>query len=51
MFDKINRGYLFPKLLNSNISTKFVNVVKYMYSTVTACVRKIGDLFSIDELK
>ena len=38
-FDKINRGYLFHKLLNSNISTKFVNVVKSMYSTVNACVR------------
>ena len=38
-FDKINRGYLFKKLMNSNVSTKFINVVKSMYSVVKACVR------------
>jgi len=40
MTDGRTDGYLFHNLLNSNISTKFVNVVKSMFSTVNACVRR-----------
>lgn len=29
-FNKINRGNLFSKLINSNVSTRFINVVKSM---------------------
>ena len=38
-FDKINRSFLFRKLLNEQISTKFVNAIKTMYTVVRSCVR------------
>ena len=38
-FDKINRTLLWQKLLSQNISSKMVNAVKAMYSTVKAAVK------------
>ena len=39
MFDRIDRVYLWHKLLTENISTKFVNAIKSMYSAVKSFVR------------
>ena len=39
MFDKIDRLYLWQKLLNENISTKFVNALKLMYSVVKSFIQ------------
>ena len=39
MFDRIDRVYLWHKLLIENISTKFVNAIKSMYSVVKSFVR------------
>ena len=39
MFDRIDRVYLWHKLLTENISTKFVNAIKSMYSVVKSFVR------------
>jgi len=38
-FDKINRSFLFQKLLKEQVSTKFVNAIKSMYAVVRSCVR------------
>ena len=38
-FDKINRSFLWQKLLAENISSKFVEALRSMYSVVKSCVR------------
>ena len=38
-FDKLDRTFIFQKLINENISTKFVNAIRSMYNSVKACVR------------
>ena len=38
-FNKINRSFLFQKLLKEHVSTKFVNAIKSMYTVVRSCVR------------
>ena len=38
-FDKINRSLLWQKLLSENVSSKFVNALRSMYSSVRSCVR------------
>lgn len=38
-FDTLNRTYIFQKLINENVSTKFVNAVRSMYNSVIAAVR------------
>ena len=38
-FDKIERMYLWQKLLNENVSTKFVKALQSMYSVVKSCIR------------
>ena len=38
-FDKINRSFLFQKLLKEHVSTKSVNAIKSMYAVVRSCVR------------
>ena len=37
--DKINRSLLWQKLLSENVSSKFVNALRSMYSSVRSCVR------------
>lgn len=39
MFDRINRVYLWQKLMNENISSKFINAIKSMYSVVKSYIR------------
>ena len=39
MFDKIDRIYLWQKLLNTNVSTRFVQAVKTMYSSDKSYVK------------
>ena len=39
LFDRIDRVYLWHKLLMENISTKFANAIKSMYSVVKSFVR------------
>ena len=39
MFDRIDRIYLWQKLLNENVSTKFTNAIRSMYSVVKAIVK------------
>ena len=38
-FDKINRSFLWQKLLAENVSSKFVEALRSMYSVVKSCVR------------
>ncbi|XP_060567678.1 uncharacterized protein LOC132726376 [Ruditapes philippinarum] len=38
-FDKIDRSFLWQKLIAENISTRFVKAMKSMYTTVKSCVR------------
>ena len=38
-FDKIDRNYLWHKLLLENVSCKFVTALKAMYKTVKLCIR------------
>ena len=38
-FDKIDRSYLWQKLLSQNISCKFVKAIKSMYATVKLCIK------------
>ena len=38
-FDKIDRTYLWHKLLLENVSCKFVKAIKAMYTTVKLCIR------------
>lgn len=38
-FDKIDRTYLWQKLLAENISSKLVTAIKSMYTTVKSCVK------------
>ena len=38
-FDKIDRSYLWQKLLTENISGKFVNAIKSMYAMVKLCIK------------
>ena len=38
-FDKVERSYLWQKLLNEKVSTKMVKSLKAMYNTVKACIR------------
>ena len=38
-FDKINRVYLWQKLIQANVSSKLVNALNAMYSVVKACIR------------
>lgn len=38
-FDKINRNYLWQKLIRENISSKIVKAIKAMYCVVKSCVR------------
>ena len=44
-FDKIDRSYLWQKLLKENISSKLVKAIKSMYTTVKLCV-KYSNTFS-----
>lgn len=39
MFDKIDRVYLWGKLLNSNVSTRFITALKSMYTVVRSYIR------------
>ena len=50
-FDKINRAFLWQKLLNENVDGKIVNVVKNMYSQAKSCVAvdgSLSDIFKVD---
>jgi hypothetical protein len=50
-FDKIDRTFLWQKLLAKNISSKFVKALKSMYNAVRSCVRyksKCSDFFISD---
>ena len=38
-FDKVNRTFLWQKLISENISSKFVTALRAMYSVVRSCVR------------
>ena len=38
-FVKVNRSFLWQKLLSGNVSSKFVNALSSMYSIVRSCVR------------
>ena len=38
-FDKIDRAFLWQKLLSQNVSCKLVRAIKSMYSVVKSCVR------------
>lgn len=38
-FDKIDRSFLWQKLLSENISSKFVRAIKSMYSRVKSCIK------------
>ena len=38
-FDKINRSFLWQKLLSENVSSKFVNALRSMKTVVKFCVR------------
>lgn len=38
-FDKINRSFLWQKLLSENVSSKFVNALRSMYTIVKSCVK------------
>lgn len=38
-FDKIDRTYLWQKLLAENVSSRLVQAIKSMYSTVKLCVK------------
>ena len=38
-FDKINRSFLWQKLLVENVSSKFVSALRSMYTVVKSCVR------------
>ena len=44
-FDKIDRSYLLQKLLQENISCKFVKAIKSMYASVKLCI-KYNNTFS-----
>jgi hypothetical protein len=37
-FDKIERSFLWQKLISENVSLKLVNAIKSMYKTVKSCV-------------
>lgn len=39
MFDRIDRLFFYGKLINTNVSTRFVQAAKAMYSTVKSPVR------------
>jgi hypothetical protein len=43
MFDKINRIYLWQKLFNENVSSKFSNALKAMYKTVKSFIKYNGE--------
>ena len=45
-YDTVWRDGLFLKLLKNNVSCKFVNVIKSMYSSLKACVQVPGGLSS-----
>ena len=50
-FDKINRAFLWQKLLNENVDGKIINVVKNMYSQAKSCVAvdgSLSDIFKVD---
>ena len=38
-FDKIDRSFLWHKLISENVSSKLVTAIKSMYTTVKSCVR------------
>ena len=38
-FDKIDRSFLWHKLISENVSSKLVKALKSMYSTVKSCIR------------
>ena len=38
-FDKIDRSFLWQKLLTENVSCKLIKAIKSMYTTVKSCVR------------
>ena len=44
VFDKIDRSYLFQKLLKENVSSKYVNAMRNMYTTIKSCVRINNEL-------
>lgn len=41
-FDKVNRHVLYYKLWNEGVSTKFVQLIKKMYSQVEVCIKHNG---------
>ena len=41
-FDKVNRSFLWVKMLKSNISGKCFNMIKNMYKNIKSCVHKDG---------
>ena len=43
-FDEIDRSYLFQKLLKENVSSKHVNAMRNMYTTIKSCVRINNEL-------
>ena len=44
-FDKIDRSYLWQKLLRENLSCKFIKAIKSMYASVKLCI-KYNNTFS-----
>ena len=43
-FDKIDRSYLFHKLVKENVSSNYVNAIRSMYTTIKSCVRINNEL-------
>ena len=43
-FDRINRTLLWQKLINQNVSSKFINAIKAMYTSVRASVKHNGEI-------
>ena len=43
-FDKLERSFIFQKLIQQNVSSKFVQAIKSMYNSVKACVKYMSKL-------
>jgi len=46
-YDKINLPFLWQKLVSNNISTKMINAIKAMYSTVKSVVKNNNEVSDI----
>jgi len=39
MFDNIDRSLLWQKLVTENVSSKLINALKAMYSSIQSCIK------------